>query len=658
MDEMKKCFLTGLLLASSLLLGGTGVTHAELYDLNDNKVPDGWTLNNIRSGGTFENGALWSNIIDSGALIEKDVSKESITNLNLGWDGSKAYSYWGNYTGVTLSMKDNTQYDFWNVYTDHYEGQSLGGANYLEVRAQGTSNFTYRDPYENAITSYHNDIVIDNNGLLTYNITRTSDNTNVLSGTRNLSLDGFSLSDISKVGFITYSTTENTVSIDNLKYEATLVSAPTPTRTPTTLQLAQFSNLAYGNVGTTPVGYESVGLPIDSCSVSGYCAKAYRSSSGDKIVLSFAGTDPSTRSDVLADLSFLNSKFTATPVMVDYVSKAVQDFIYLKQIYPNSELVLTGHSLGGAIAQLIAYASDAKVFTFDAPGTSEIADTSEIRSKLAQLTLYSQTPTVWELRNVNYRLYDDLISTVGTQFSDTATVTFTNDKLNKDTVNNTNAISMALSAHDLNNMINLLASGEPNASSGIGPDADLIIPKYFMRNGETLVVMEMLLNDTLGPVFKHVHVKSLSEIVFENQIFYIDPKDDDAYWLSGKTGSPNFRSVILPYLYNTDAVFNLEWFRDGIWSSLGFFGELESYDFGPGGVDQFRFFVLDLTSRLPAKFVEEFVIGVSFASGGQYDGNLASWQTQNATPTPEPATMLLFGTGIAGLAAVGRRKRS
>jgi hypothetical protein len=33
--------------------------------------------------------------------------------------------------------------------------------------------------------------------------------------------------------------------------------------------------------------------------------------------------------------------------------------------------------------------------------------------------------------------------------------------------------------------------------------------------------------------------------------------------------------------------------------------------------------------------------------------------TVNASaPVPEPATILLFGTGIAGLAAVGRRKIS
>lgn len=101
--------------------------------------------------------------------------------------------------------------------------------------------------------------------------------------------------------------------------------------------------------------------------------------------------------------------------------------------------------------------------------------------------------------------------------------------------------------------------------------------------------------------------------VFIGDLFFIDPQIDDAYSMSAVAGSPYFRSVIFPYLYRTDDVFRLEALENGVWVPCGIFGELASYDFGPQGVDQFRFFVLDSASLLPESSVEPFAFGLSHA---------------------------------------------
>jgi hypothetical protein len=139
-------------------------------------------------------------------------------------------------------------------------------------------------------------------------------------------------------------------------------------------------------------------------------------------------------------------------------------------------------------------------------------------------------------------------------------------------------------------------------------------------------------------------------------IFGLDPEGGNVYWFQEEVGSPRVASIIFPLLENPNAVFRLEIFSDGGWISLGLFDDLSSYDFGPLGVDQFRFFILDELSLLPLQSVGAFTLGMTFIE----DGILNATLTEIFVAVPEPSSVQLLATTLGfvvlflGFRSVGR----
>jgi hypothetical protein len=220
-------------------------------------------------------------------------------------------------------------------------------------------------------------------------------------------------------------------------YDATIgawsmASALTATTTglPTLLQLANFDTDVYNqNTASTVSGWAALG---QAKSIGELQAQAYINPDHSQIVIAIRGTVnplPAITSlngaqtllsvkDISTDLSSFTAGVPAAGLSA-MVANAAQYLASIAQAYPSANITLTGHSLGGAVAQLLGEASGYTTQTFNAPGAQKLY--SNLQTQLQPAS--NLKPSNQFLGpNQNYRTVGDLVSQYGSSIGDQFTI--------------------------------------------------------------------------------------------------------------------------------------------------------------------------------------------------------------------------------------------
>ena len=204
----------------------------------------------------------------------------------------------------------------------------------------------------------------------------------------------------------------------------------------------------------------------------------FSNENGSSIVMAIAGSDD------LPDWIGANPSFISphgpTQALTNDVTAAAAILNEIKSLYPNANIVLTGHSLGGAIAQILANATGLATTTFDAPGVGGlVAYFTSLTQQLSNFSAPSISSPI-----TNYRIYGDLVSTVGNQLGTLTTVTF-EPPISKLLIDQF-PLSTAKPLHDLSYMLERVVDNAATTSS-TGPTAAGVIADTGGLLGATLI---------------------------------------------------------------------------------------------------------------------------------------------------------------------------
>ena len=137
-------------------------------------------------------------------------------------------------------------------------------------------------------------------------------------------------------------------------------------------QLAQMSNGVYGSPSGRVEGWTVV--KEQSNPANGFAVAAYRNNTTGDVVIAYRGTND-TKDVIGAD-----AKIALPAAAWDSQFKDALEFAKsIKEQYPNKAISVTGHSLGGGLAQVASQAYGFHGITFDPAGAENIVRSSQFK---------------------------------------------------------------------------------------------------------------------------------------------------------------------------------------------------------------------------------------------------------------------------------------